>query len=101
MSREPTPGERRRGRWYDRLIGCLDSPDADYRLKTASILLKAGMTWANEERAHRARLGRLRDALRRETDSDVREELEAALMALTPEWGTPGAPRDLELCWDS
>jgi hypothetical protein len=78
-------GIERRGRWHDRLIARLDSPDPSYRQSVAGVLLYSGWEWPdNEGAAHEARLERLGVAIEEEPIPAVRQMLMTAVLALTP-----------------
>lgn len=85
MDEELTPIGRRRGRWHDRLIDCLDSPDATFRFRAVALFIRRSVGRVNDGLDHRARLGRLHDVLSREPDRDVRQMLYIALGALSPD----------------
>ena len=78
-------GIKRRGRWHDRLLDRLNSPDPAYRQNVASVLAWSGYEFSNEGPEHEARLERLEEAIDWEPNIAVRLLMIVARLALAGE----------------
>lgn len=76
-------GSGNRGDWFDGLIDLLGDEKPEVRSSAASTLAHSDREPVEESPENRARLERLKAALRREDDDRVRASLEEAIFRFT------------------